>query len=179
MKKIVNELLIISFVVYILIFIWIVYFKCNVESWINLTIDLFKEMAIKDKIIYGLIPFQGSSIMEIRSNIYNVIIFIPLPIFIKTIFEKLNYFKLTIICLTVTTIIEFSQLFIPYCAYATEDIICNFIGGVIGILFFKYLLNNNSNYEIKLTLIMFVLFLLPVFVFAIINTISSLEIYKI
>ena len=29
MKKIVNELLIISFVVYILIFIWIVYFKCN------------------------------------------------------------------------------------------------------------------------------------------------------
>ena len=179
MKKIVDLLTIISFVLYILIFIWIVYLKSNQESWILATYNLFKDMPLIERFKYDLIPFSNTSMMRTRSNYYNVLIFIPIPIYLKIIFNKIKYNHLLLLGLILTLFIEFSQLFIPFCGFATEDIICNFIGSVTGVIIYHLFLKKNSELENKIISIAMLYIILPIFIYALINTINHIDAYKI
>lgn len=95
----------------------------------------------KPEINYNLIPFkiittymkQGITLSSIFNIAGNIILFIPLGFFgyIKC---TQNIFKTLFLCLFTTLFAEFIQLFMPARLSDVDDLILNFLGGIIGML---------------------------------------------
>lgn len=177
MKKIVNLMLIISCMTYILLFMWVIFLKCNVESWINATYNLFKQMTLKERFLYDFIPFTNKSYMRMRSNIYNIFLFIPIPFYIKIIKNSYSDKKIIILGIAISLCVELLQLFIPFCGFATEDIICNSFGNLVGLLIYNLFFKKYTKLENKLIVICYSFIFLPIVIYAIYNTIINYHIY--
>lgn len=178
MKRIVNLMLIISFITYILLFIWVIFLKCNVESWINATYNLFKPMTLKERFLYDIIPFINKSYMRMRSNVYNVFLFIPIPFYIKLLMNNCSDSRIILLGIFISLFVEMLQLFIPFCAFATEDIICNSFGNLVGLLIYNAFFKKYAELENKLLLVCYSFVFLPIVCYAIYNTINNYHIYR-
>lgn len=101
---------------------------------------------------YNLIPFYsfkmffplltseyvGYRYLAISNLFGNIVIFIPLGIFLPLIFKKLNKFLLFFITVTIIPIvIEFIQFFTKLGTADIDDVILNILGSLIGYSIFK------------------------------------------
>lgn len=127
-KKIINILFVTSFIFYVSFLIWNILFK-----YVS-PMELFSSSRYFYRNI-NLIPFN-----DIINNNYNqldiwgnVILFIPLGIYIKTFFKNSNMLKNIIILCGISLIFEVSQYVFAIGATDITDIITNTIGGILGI----------------------------------------------
>lgn len=127
-KKIINVLFFVSFIFYISFLLWNILFK-----YVS-PIELFRS----EREFYrslNLIPFND--IMEGNYNqldvIGNVILFIPLGIYVYMFLKKLKWYENIVIIALISLAFEVSQYIFAIGASDITDIITNTVGGSIGI----------------------------------------------
>lgn len=131
-----NTLTFILFIIYVLGLIWIILFKLHFSF---AEIDMVRNI--------NLIPFQGFTAIG-ANEIYNVLFFIPLGIYICMLKNKwLFIIKVTII-FGLSLSFEIIQYIFAIGRTDITDLLCNTLGGITGIgiyaLSFKILKNRTN-----------------------------------
>lgn len=119
----------IVFGIYIFLLIWLILFKLN----INLTeLDHMRNI--------NLIPFKESMTVNgqlcIDEIIYNILVFIPLGIYVSVFFDKLSFGKKILPALCISVLFETMQFVLAIGASDITDIINNTLGSILGIISF-------------------------------------------
>lgn len=179
-KKINYKLIWSLFYIYIIILLWIVVFKFN-EEWIPENSAYLRSLPIKERIM-SFYPFQ----IFIEEGLYfeldyfmNIIIYIPLGVLLSFLIN-IKYKKEFIILISLfsSIIFEIIQLLTGWGGFDTTDMLCNTLGGIIGLL----LMIPISKIKVKtINLFNFILLLifLPIAIAVIINTILNYHLYTI
>lgn len=119
------------FGLYILLLIWLILFKFN----INLT-DLGYIRNV------NLIPFKESLIinghLDVSEIIYNVLIFVPLGVYVSIFTPKLPFIKKILPSLFLSLLLETLQFIFAIGASDITDVISNTVGGFLGIILFHF-----------------------------------------
>ncbi|BCN32706.1 VanZ family protein [Anaeromicropila herbilytica] len=136
----INKLTIILFIIYLIAIFEIIVFKLELP---------FSQVGQFRNI--NFIPFHESMIVNGQVNyseiIMNIIIFIPLGIYVEMIFSRWSTFHKVIISFLVSLMCEVLQYIFALGASDITDIINNTLGGIIGLLIIKVLIklfNNRS-----------------------------------
>ena len=119
-------------------------FICSIFLIVFATI-LFVPITFQpERYILNLIPFNGISNTDgfqqvVVEKVPNIMLFIPLGVFIPIVFKsKRKLYQTAIISFAVTFSIEFFQFFIGRSS-DIDDVITNILGAVIGYMLFKVL----------------------------------------
>lgn len=117
----------ILFIIYLIALFEIIVFKLEIP---------FTKMGYLRSI--NLIPFSESlivnGVIDFSEIFMNIIIFIPLGIYIEMLFSKWSTIKKISVIFIVTLICEISQFIMAIGASDITDIINNTLGGIIGLL---------------------------------------------
>lgn len=120
---------IIVFGIYLVLLIWLILFKFSIN---------INELGHIRNI--NLIPFQDSMVinghLEIREIIYNVLVFVPLGVYISIFNQKWSFTKKIIPCFCLSFFFETAQFVFAIGASDITDLIGNTLGGIIGIVLY-------------------------------------------
>ena len=119
-----NWLTILLFIIYLIVITWILLFKLGVH---------FSNMGKRN---LNLIPFNDRFILS-SGNISNVVIFIPLGLYVGILFERWSFGKKILFFFLISFIVEALQYILRIGISDVTDIITNTLGGVIGLLLFN------------------------------------------
>lgn len=125
MKK--NKLLIILLIIYILLLTWIIIFKMQIDL---------------DKIPHyqrvNLIPFEETAMdngrIRLKEIIGNIIIFIPVGLFIGMIFKNKKFISKIWPIFSLSLTYEITQFIFKIGSSDVTDLITNTLGGIIGLV---------------------------------------------
>lgn len=175
--------------IYFILLIWVIMFKCNLEQSITDTYLFFKEMTLKERINFHLIPFmdyvEGPFVSHIKTiiedDILNILFFVPLGMYIGLFSKKHKFLKIFLIALSLSVFFEVFQLFSLIGSFSTKDVITNVSGSIIGYIIYKIVYKEeNSERKIKILSItsIVVIFVFSMITFyAIFNTIKNIDLY--
>lgn len=117
---------IIMFAVYLLLLVWIVLFKLEFSL---AELDRTRE--------YNFIPFHygdGHNVsFHFSEVINNMLIFIPVGIYLCSIFRKIPFMGKAALVFTLSLALECSQFIFAIGRFDITDLITNTVGGVLGI----------------------------------------------
>lgn len=146
-----NTLTIILFVIYILVLTGIILFKLPFYSKISDGIR-----------VINLIPFQGSfdenGVILLREIVYNILLFIPLGIYICMLKSEWSFVKKTLPIIGLTLALEVIQFIFAIGRTDITDIFNNTLGGIIGIGIYALLFKIFQNRTIKVVNILALVF---------------------
>ena len=126
--KLYQELIHLSFIIYILSLFYIVTFQDVNYGSSNFT--LFKEM----------FRYEFGSPLFVKNVLGNILLFIPLGFYISYYLRSENSISSLIITILSSITIESTQLVIGR-VFDVDDIILNVVGGIIGYLFYKSIIH--------------------------------------
>ncbi len=126
--KLYQELIHLSFIIYILSLFYIVTFQDVNYGTSNFT--LFKEM----------FRYEFGSPLFIKNVLGNILLFIPLGFYISYYLRSENSISTLIITILSSITIESTQLVIGR-VFDVDDIILNVVGGIVGYLFYKSIIH--------------------------------------
>lgn len=169
-KKLISLLIL----VYFIILIWIIVFKCN--NIASLHIEKNRAMSISERITNKAIPFKHTfeaifyhnSTLEILALIFNIICFIPLGSLFR--YFKSSYQTL-FICGVFSLAVEIFQLFSGWGGPDIIDIVLNILGAWLGVLIFRYILSRLSVKTLNTIAFCLICVSVPFAVFVIIRSI--------
>lgn len=188
-EKTLKIISIILFTLYIGLLIWIVMLKCNLINSIHLSYDYLKDMTIKERLNVFNIPFKNYFPESIDAPEYlfnsddllNIIIFIPLGLYITYFSKKFKFIKVFILTLLISLFFELFQLFSLIGSFAVQDFITNITGGLIGYIVYKLIfikgLQPKKILILNILSILLIILFIPILLYAIKNTISNIDIY--
>lgn len=186
-KKLLNLLSIILFLIYLALLTWVVVFKCNYKQAIIDTYQYFGELNLVERFNFSLNElvnyFNPSKLPNFLpaydQDIQNVIIFIPLGIYLGYFLKRLKFLQVFVISLLVSAVCEIFQFFSLIGACSFIDLITNTLGGLVGLLVYK-IIYKESEKRIKvlnvLSLIVIVI-AIPVLCYAVISTANNFDFY--
>ena len=118
---------ILIFGIYMFLLIWLILFK-----FVTSLDDLSHLRNL------NLIPFHGSMIvngkLNFREIIYNILVFVPLGVYINIFYHKWPWYKKVAICLGISLFFETAQYVFAIGASDITDLIDNTLGGICGIV---------------------------------------------
>lgn len=135
------------------ILIWALVFKLGSELLLVGNYTNLKDMTIEERILWDLIPFnyrgEGEYKLKlIMDTVLNCFVFAPLGVTLCYVFKKVNVWRNAAICLAFSVGVELLQLATILGNPATEDLITNTVGCLIGFglyhLIFKRISVKNS-----------------------------------
>ena len=133
-----NKLTIILFIIYIIAVLEIIVFKLELP---------FSNTGYLRNI--NLIPFHESVILNGKIDyseiIMNMVIFVPLGIYVEMIFSKWSTTKKISMFFIISLICEVLQFIFAIGASDITDIINNTLGGIIGLLIYKVIVKLFNN----------------------------------
>lgn len=177
------------FIMYFIIIIWIITFKCNLIQSITDTYLFFKEMTIIERINFDLVPFkdyiEGPFISQINTiiedDILNILFFVPLGMYASLFIKKHKFIKVILFSFLLSLFFEIFQLFSLIGSFSTKDLITNVLGSIIGYFIYR-LMYKKENSQLKLKVYnvistIVVVILIFICVYAIYNTILNIDLY--
>ena len=179
-RRINNKYLYVAFSIYLIILVWVIALKFNAE-WLPEIGVYFRKLPLWDRVGYNIIPFYSMFKNGFYFNLdyfMNVVIYIPLGIYLSLIFNNKKVLNIMIIFFS-SLIFELIQLFTGFGGCDGTDLFCNALGGILGIGLYVILINKISNKTINVINIVVSIIFSPLAVFAIINTIINWELYLI
>lgn len=146
-----------SFAIYLLLLTWIIVFKFH--------LDITSLKYIRS---INLIPFKANPIVNgMRETLINLLLFVPLGMYLKFIFKNNKFSSVSIIIL-LTIGFEILQYILHIGVSDITDIIMNTLGGIIGIILisvFFNLLSKETNSKILNRLLELLLIIIPILMF--------------
>ena len=132
-----NRLTILLLVIYFIVLFWILLFKLGVQ---------FSYMGTRR---FNLIPFNEFFEPTIRVDkgglIANVVIFIPLGVYVGLLFKRWSFVAKLVLIFSVSFLFEAIQYVFRIGAFDSTDIATNTFGGMIGLLCYSILMRVFSN----------------------------------
>ena len=185
MKKKVNVnkmLMHISFIIYLIILVWIIGFKFNAQ-WLPEIGAYFRAMPLMDRVGKNIIPFYDmyeNGIYFSADYFMNVIIYIPLGIYLLFVGRNKSKYIISFMIVAISSVLfELIQLVTGFGGCDGSDFVCNVIGGLIGILLYCLVLKKLSLKVINIINVIVIIIFFPLACYAFINTILNLHLYKI
>ena len=188
-EKLLNLLSEIVFFIYVCLIIWEVMFKCNLIDSIYKAYAFVSEQTLLERFTRFIIPFKDYTEdffsnqihILIKDDILNVLIFIPLGLYLAFFIKNKKLIKTLLITFITSLFFELFQLFSLIGSFATKDFITNLLGSFIGFMGYK-LIYKKENSEIKLIIlniisIMVIIVFSPIVIYAFINTIKHFNVY--
>ena len=109
----------------------------------------------------------------------NILLFIPLGIYLPLLFLKSNIIKDIIITLIFIFSLELIELFTRSGAFSLLDVLFNLLGMLSGYLIYLLLIKKHlSNNLISIINIIIIIIATPIIIFSIVNTINNIKLYK-
>ena len=188
-EKLLKILSMIIFISYLILIIWIIMFKCNLIESITKTYEYYKVQSLHERFTLYLIPFidyfEGQFVTEwqtlLKDDLLNIIIFIPLGLYLTFFNKKYRLLKVCLIALCISIFFELFQLFSLIGSFNVKDIITNVLGSIIG-YFICLLLYKEKNNSIKIMIlnilsIVVIFILVPIALYGIFNTLRYSTFY--
>lgn len=151
----------IVFSVYLVLLLWLILFKTSFDI-----ISVFTSVHIRD---INLIPFLG----PLSGMVENLLIFVPLGLFLSIYFEKVTFWKKIIFIFAFSLTLETIQYVFAIGMSDITDVITNTLGGLFGLGLYA-VGKNNMNPE-KMNRIIVIL----VALFAVIFVLLRLFVFRI
>ena len=173
-KNLRRNVLIVITVLYFLLLIWAIVFKCNnIEG---LHIEQNRSRSIVERLMLNIIPFKrtiehvlAGSPLETLATIFNVIGFMPMTMLFR--YLKMGKLQSWLIAAGVSLGVEVFQLFSCWGGLDISDWILNVFGAYLGLVAFGVF--NKLSYKAQYIIIVGCgIIVLPVDIFAIVNTIT-------
>lgn len=114
-------------VVYLMILVWVLLFKLGVQF------SYMSERRVNLNPVNDI--FTGKA--DVLEAVLNILIFIPLGVYLGVLYRKHSFVKMLIIILSITLIVESTQYLLKTGAFDTTDLLTNTLGGLIGLIFFQ------------------------------------------
>lgn len=179
-----NILSIIIFCIYILLLIWIVLLKCNIYLSITNGYFEFKTLTLKERFEYYLIPFidyfnneSTQTFIKLKDGILNVIVFIPLGLYLSFFIKKNKFIKVMLYTLIISLTFEVVQLFTLLGSFQTEDLILNLFSVLLGYLIYKIIYKEKNIKVLNILSLISIIILTPILIYGVINTINMIYVY--
>ena len=175
LEKKIRGVAISTFVLYIIVLLWITIFKCNIESSAHSASNFWGHMTIGERFAYALSNFNlndGGWQMDL-----NVLIFVPYGMLVPFIAKSNIAFTTVITALLSTLTIECLQVITAFGFFTYSDLICNTLGAIIGIIIFAILSRILKDETILKALALTNAMAVLASAFAIINTILNIDLY--
>lgn len=186
--KITNEtrkLGVLALIIYILVLVWVIMLKCNMEVPVRMSLEFFGEMTIEQRVEWTFhhFRFNGDGPLlskdAIEDIIVNIILFIPIGAFLPFIFRNGALLLTPLYAFLITLGFELSQFIFGIGGFAYIDLITNTIGGIIGCGIFYLVTRKAKDDHIKNLLLAICCLLLCILGFGLVNTIINVDIYKV
>ena len=172
-------------VMYLWLIIWALVLKLGNESLLIGNYTNLKDMTLTERIMWDILPFnyRGEGLYRtkiIMDTVMNCFLFVPVGVAFGYLFAKKNILRDIAICLGFSLFIETMQLITMLGNPATEDLITNVIGGIIGLLLHRVLfVRLTDKHSVCLLLSVNLIFAVAT-VFSLITTVCAAElIFKI
>ena len=123
-NNVTNRLTTVLFIIYLIAMCWILLFKLGVR---------FSYMGKRS---VNLIPFSEPIILN-SENVLNIVIFIPLGIYVGILFDRWMFGKKLLLFFLLSLVVEGFQYLLRVGAFDVTDIITNTLGGITGWIIFK------------------------------------------
>lgn len=174
-----KKLIYISIILYMLFLIWALLFKLNDVGQIKLSYYLLNSMTPKERFLYDIVPFQFSHPIRLQQLfvVLNAFIFAPFGFFLPIKDDKIKILKHLLICFLISLSFEIIQFFTLIGCFATDDLITNTLGYLIGLLLYMtFFIKLSDKMKFKLIYI-FNIILLVIVVFGFVMTIINFNVY--
>lgn len=169
----------IVFCLYLFLLIWVIALKFNAD-WLPALGKEMRALPIEKRVV--LIPFQtfiSNGFYFHLDYFLNVIIYIPMGLILPLTMRKNQGGWCLLIIILSSAIFEVEQLFTGFGGCDTADLICNVVGGVIGLAIFYLLRKKTSDKTINIITFIIIIIATPIALYALINTIIHWQYYVI
>lgn len=168
----------VAFGLYLALLIWVIALKCNLEIILQSAPEM-RSLPFKSRA--RLVPhvFSSSKPSMLSLDYFlNVVIYVPMGLYLMLISkEKISFCVL--ISFASSLAFEVEQFFTGFGGCDVTDIICNVLGGVIGVVIYKILRKQTSDKTVNKANLCVIALCTPVVIFAIVNTIVNRRLYVI
>ena len=172
-------------VLYLILLVWVVIFKCGIPKEImgNLytndpigfgpAIAKYMDLNLYERFTYDFFLLDG--VDEIVKNVFlNILVFLPFGLLISLLINNHKMVMTIVISFITSLLFEIFQLFTSFGCFSFIDLLCNVIGGILGVLVYLFLMRivtkENTNKVIYRTCIISFVIFIPVLIFACIYT---------
>lgn len=173
------------FTSYVIIFVWIVIFKCGLVDDLKITHYYISKMTWYERLIN--ISEIESLIYRIRIGEYfhrsilepflNIVIFVPLGMYITYFQSRKRIFNTYIISFVISLLIELAQFITMIGGFSYLDLVTNVIGGILGYFACLIIYDKERIYKLNIVSIVFLIIAIPIAAFSIYSTIANISFY--
>lgn len=171
---------VISLIFYIIVLVWIISFKMNMEQAIFECMYYFGQFTLKERFMMSMTTFKFEGLFnDWKDVLVNMCFFMPIGVYCFELIKKNRFIKGLGIAILVTLLLESIQLITTVGYFTFSDLVSNTLGYVIGYLIY-YLLNRFLNKKAVYYIFMgFTIFFIALSIYGIVNTIIHIEIYDL
>ena len=179
-ERLLRLLVIFGVVMLVWIYIWALILKLGREGLLTDMYHRLSPLTVEQRIMWDIVPFNYRGTKEMKSvqileTILNCFVFAPFAIAICYLSPKHRLIRSMEMCLYFSVCIETVQLLTMLGNPASEDLLTNTLGGIVGYLAYRLFLKRlTARQSIRLAVITDIA-LLVITVFAIYTTYSSAE----
>lgn len=168
-----------SLIFYLIVLIWIIAFKMNMEQGIFECMYYFKDYTIPERFQMTIGAFRIEKLLNDIDFYVNVVFFMPLGVYCFELIKKHSFIKGLVIAFLTTLTFETVQLLTTVGFFTFNDLIANTLGFVLG--YFIYILLNKllGRRVMYYVFCAFTVFFICLSVYGIINTAANIRLYDI
>ena len=171
-----------TFFIYILVLVWVITLKCNMEFPIFMSRATLEEMTLAERAEWSFCHFRFNedgpfySPAAIEDMLVNIVLFLAVGMTLPMALGKKKYIT-PFLGFLISLTFEMVQFFNAIGGFAYIDLITNTLGTIIGMIITHFLLKViKPNLATKILIVFQVIFSIIV-IYGTINTINHIEIY--
>lgn len=184
-NKLFKVLSISIFIIYLLLVIWVIVFKCNRMFVVTQGYYGLSQMTLMERLLRELNPIgfyidppiESQVPFYLMDDILNVVIFIPFGLYMSYFVKKHKVLKAVIVAFCISLFFEVFQLFTLLGGGSTKDLITNTFGSLLGCFIGKKLYSDSRIKVFNICSIVVLIIAIPILVYAIVNTVINMETY--
>ena len=165
-------LLISSFLVYLILLLWVIVFKWTNYFSVTVSINNFRHLNLADR--YN-VCYEWFFYYELKDLLLNIILFLPLGIFYILLFKR--KFLVIPVGFILIILLEISQFLTCIGMFNIYDILANMLGIIIGYILYLAFKKIYTPKAINIVNIITLIVFSPVVFYAIYMTIKNIEVY--
>jgi glycopeptide antibiotics resistance protein len=170
----------ISCLFYVIVLVWIISFKMNMEQPIFECMYYFGQFTLKERFMMSLSTFKFEGLFnDWKDFLVNMCFFMPLGVYCFELMKKHSFLKGLGIAFLLTLVLETVQLITTVGYFTFNDLVSNTLGYVIGYLIY-FLMNRLLNKKVIFYIFnAFTVFFAVLAAYGVVNTLINIEIYSL
>lgn len=172
-----------TFGIYMLILIWVIGLKCNMEFPVFMSKLSMGQMSLAERAEWSFCHMRFNedgpmfSLASIEDMLANIALFLPVGMLLPLIFDNKKYLLVPFLGFGLSLFFEISQFFNTIGGFAYIDLITNTLGAIIGALLTYIIMKLISERAANITLGIFSVLFGIIAIYGTVSTIINIDIY--